>query len=454
MNLFTIAAKSVRQRAVSSSLTSLSVGLGVMLMVIVLVAHGMVQRMFNQTATGYDLIIGPKGSQLELVLTSVYRLGVAGEPLPYRFYRELTEDPKSRIAEAVPLTMGDVTEQGAFPILGTTPLYFTLPYMYEADGTPQKFQIRTTSRDKQHKGEGLIRNPFDAVIGASVAAHNGWDVGTPLKLVHGGSEGHVHDETFTVTGVLKATGTPNDRTVFVHLDGFYMISGHEKPLEEALARERKFFGNISEDSARAAAAQGDGGHAHGEVPEAQKEVTAILVNMKGDDIGERTGAEIRLRSQLNEGVQAQAVKPIVQIQRLMDNLVGPVRTLIVVLTSLIIAVSGIGIFVSIYNSMADRRKEIAIMRALGARRQTVLCVILAESTLLCFIGGLLGFLLGHGLVIFAAPLIAGYGLVVEPWTFAWQELILIPTLVVLASLVGFIPGMTAYRTDVARTLSD
>ena len=94
------------------------------------------------------------------------------------------------------------------------------------------------------------------------------------------------------------------------------------------------------------------------------------------------------------------------------------------------------------------------MRALGARRQTVLCVILAESTLLCIVGGLIGFLLGHGLVIVAAPLIAGYGLVVEPWTFAWQELILIPTLVVLASLVGFIPGMTAYRTDVARTLSD
>jgi putative ABC transport system permease protein len=452
VNLFAIAIKSVRQRAVASSLTSLSVALGVMLMVIVLVANGMVERMFKQTATGYDLIIGPKGSELELVLTSVYRLGVAGEPLPYRFYRELIEDKSTRIRDAVPLTMGDVTQQGGFPILGTTPEYFTLPYMYEADGTARKFRIRTRSRDGQHTGEGLIRNPFDAAIGATVADRNGWDVGSRLKLVHGGSDGHVHDEEFTVTGVLDATGTPNDRTVFVHIEGFYMISGHEKPLEEALERERKFFGNISQDSAKAFAREEASGH--GPVPEAQKEVTAILVNMKGNEVGEQVLAESRLRSRLNEGVQAQAVKPLTQIDRLMQNLVGPIRTLIVVLTSLIIAVSGIGIFVSIYNSMADRKKEIAIMRALGARRQTVLCVILAESTVLCVTGGVLGFLLAHTLVLIAAPTIAGYGLVINPWTFSWGELVLLPVLITLASLVGFVPGMTAYRTDVARTLSD
>ena len=453
MSLWAIAIKSVRQRALASALTSLSVALGVMLMIVVLVANGMVERMFVQTATGYDLIIGPKGGQLELVLTSIYRIGVAGEPLPYRFYRELVSRKSNRIAEAVPITMGDVTQQGAFPIVGTTPAYFALAYMHEADGTPRRFRIRTTSLDGQHSGEGLIRNPFDAAIGAIVARHNGWDVGTKLKLVHGGSDGHVHDEEFTVSGVLAATGTPNDRTVFVHLDGFYMISGHEKPLSEAIARELEFFGNICEESQQALEAEKAGGVSHGPVPEAQKEVTAILVNIQGD-IGEQVLAESRLMSGINEGVQAQAVKPIVQIDRMMQTLVGPIRTLLMGLTSLIIAVSGIGIFVSIYNSMADRKKEIAIMRALGARRQTVLSVILAESTLLCVAGGLAGFVLAHVLILALAPMVAGYGLVIDPWTFAWGELVLLPVLIVLASLVGFVPGMTAYRTDVARTLSD
>ena len=451
MNLWLIAVKSVKQRALASALTSLSVALGVMLMVVVLVANGMAERMFVQTATGYDLILGPKGSQLELVLTSIYRIGVAGEPLPYRFYRELTSETSNRIDRAVPITMGDVTREGAFPIVGTTPDYFVLPYMHEADGTPRKFQFRTRSLDGKHTGEGLIRNPFDATIGAVVARQNGWDVGSKLKLVHGGSDGHVHDEEFTVSGVLAATGTPNDRTVFVHLDGFYMISGHEKPLSEAIAREREFFGNVSEESLRALEAEKSGGH--GPVPEAQKEVTAILLNIQGE-IGEKVLAESRLMSRLNEGVQAQAVKPIVQIDRMMQTLIGPIRTLLVGLTSLIIAVSGIGIFVSIYNSMADRKKEIAIMRALGARRQTVLTVILAESTLLCVVGGLAGFVLAHLLILVTSPVVAGYGLVIDPWTFAWGELVLLPVLIALASLVGFVPGMTAYRTDVARTLSD
>ena len=451
MNLWSIAVKSVKQRALASALTSLSVALGVMLMVVVLVANGMAERMFVQTATGYDLILGPKGSQLELVLTSIYRIGVAGEPLPYRFYRELTSETGNRIDRAIPITMGDVTRQGAFPIVGTTPDYFVLPYMHEADGTPRKFQFRTRSLDGKHTGEGLIRNPFDATIGAVVARQNGWDVGAKLKLVHGGSDGHVHDEEFTVSGVLAATGSPNDRTVFVHLDGFYMISGHEKPLSEAIAREREFFGNVSEESLRALEAEKSGGH--GPVPEAQKEVTAILLNIQGE-IGEKVLAESRLMNRLNEGVQAQAVKPIVQIDRMMQTLIGPIRTLLIGLTSLIIAVSGIGIFVSIYNSMADRKKEIAIMRALGARRQTVLTVILAESTLLCVVGGLAGFVLAHLLILVASPVVAGYGLVIDPWTFAWGELVLLPVLIALASLVGFVPGMTAYRTDVARTLSD
>ena len=451
MNLWSIAVKSVKQRALASALTSLSVALGVMLMVVVLVANGMAERMFVQTATGYDLILGPKGSQLELVLTSIYRIGVAGEPLPYRFYRELTSETGNRIDRAIPITMGDVTRQGAFPIVGTTPDYFVLPYMHEADGTPRKFQFRTRSLDGKHTGEGLIRNPFDATIGAVVARQNGWDVGSKLKLVHGGSDGHVHDEEFTVSGVLAATGTPNDRTVFVHLDGFYMISGHEKPLSEAIAREREFFGNVSEESLRALEAEKSGGH--GPVPEAQKEVTAILLNIQGE-IGEKVLAESLLMNRLNEGVQAQAVKPIVQIDRMMQTLIGPIRTLLIGLTSLIIAVSGIGIFVSIYNSMADRKKEIAFMRALGARRQTVLTVILAESTLLCVVGGLAGFVLAHLLILVASPVVAGYGLVIDPWTFAWGELVLLPVLIALASLVGFVPGMTAYRTDVARTLSD
>jgi putative ABC transport system permease protein len=160
-------------------------------------------------------------------------------------------------------------------------------------------------------------------------------------------------------------------------------------------------------------------------------------------------------NEVNKGYKAQAVNPIRPMYRLMRDVVGNVRKVLLILTGLIIAVSGVGIFVSIYNSMADRRREIAVMRALGAQRQTVFAIILAESVLLCFGGGLLGIALGHGLVFAAAPFVeAETGILINPFAFEPMELVLLPALIALASLVGFIPGLTAYRTDVAKALAD
>ena len=125
MNLVTIAWKSIRQRALASSLTALSVALGVMLMVSVLVIYGIVDRIFSQNSVGYHLIVGPKGSDLQLVLSAIYRVSPPIENLPYLYYQQIKDDP--RIEDAVPLAFGDVTEEGSFPILGTVSRYFKIP---------------------------------------------------------------------------------------------------------------------------------------------------------------------------------------------------------------------------------------------------------------------------------------------------------------------------------------
>ncbi len=449
MNLLTIAYKSIRQRALASSLTAFSVALGVMLMVTVLVIHGVVDRMFSQTATGYDLIIGPKGSKLQLVLNAIYRVSQPIENLPYRFYRELKED--KRIEIALPLALGDTTQEGGFTIVGTIPEYFVTEYM--------------PGRTFQGNGE-LIAKPFDAIIGSNVARTNGWDIGQTFRLIHGGNEEHVHDEEFTVVSVLRPTGTPNDKTVFVNLKGFYMVQGHDKPIEEAVRRVADFYNEDvdEEELARkvkkaaedeAAHASNDGHHHQHDILEVQKEVTAILIRMKTRENSSVSIYTPGFQSEINKGFKAQAVNPIGEIKWLMDNIVGHVRTMLVVMTSLIIVVSGVSIFVSIYNSMSDRRREIAIMRALGASRQTVFSIIMSESTLLCVAGGVIGLVLGHGLVFLASPIVeAQSGLPLDPFAFEPMELVLLPMLIVLASLIGFIPGMTAYRTDVAETLAD
>ena len=450
MNLVTIALKSIRQRGLASSLTALSVALGVMLMVTVLVIHGIVTDVFSQRSIGYDLIVGPKGSDLQLVLSTVFRVAPAIETLPYQYYLDLQND--RRVELAIPFAFGDFTEQGGFPIVGTVDEFFLNEY-----APKQEFQIR---------GKRLSR-PFDAIIGSQVARENRWDIGSEFKLVHGGAESdHVHDEKFTVVAVLAPTGTANDRTVFIQLEGFYQIAGHEQNLIQSIKRQREFYGQSLDEKEIAKEAEeltkkfhldephdhghGDGHahhhHSHG-TPVVQKRVSAVLLRMKSGP------TSIALSTELKRGLQAQAVNPIIPMARLMNTFVGNIQKVLVVLTALIILVSGVGIFVSIYNSMSDRRREIAVMRALGAGRQTVFSIILLESILLCVGGGILGVLLGHGLVFAGAPFVeAQTDLVINPLRFERLELILLPALIGLASLVGFVPGMTAYRTDVARAL--
>lgn len=450
MNLFKIAFKSIRQRGLSSSLTSLSVALGVMLMVTVIVIYSIVESMFNQKSIGYDLIVGPKGSDLQLVLNTVYRMSQPIENLPYRYYLQLQDDP--RVEDAIPFCLGDVTEKGGFPIVGTVFKFFEIEY---APG--KKFQCR---------GKGFNENSLHALIGHEVARKNNWDIGSTFTLVHGGAESdHHHDEKFKVVGVLQPTGTANDKTVFIPLNAFYNIAGHGKPQAEAEKREREFFSdqydqviskytdekyNPGFDDHSDHDHGHDDGHHHEPMTLTKKEVTSILVRTKNNN----PAAGMMLASNIKKGFQAQAVNPIRPMKRLMDQVVGNIRTVLLGLTALIILVSGVGIFVSIYNSMSDRKKEIAIMRALGASRQTVFSVILMESALLCLIGGLLGIILGHGLVFVISPIVAERsGIIMDPYNFQLAELIILPAMIILASLVGFIPGMTAYHTDVAETLS-
>lgn len=437
MNLFIIAYKSVKQRALASSLTSLSVALGVMLMVSVLVIHGIVNRMFSQQSIGYDLIVGPKGSDLQLVLSSVYRISPPIENLPYNYYLDLKNN--KQIEVAVPIALGDTTkvEEGSFPIVGTTNEYFTNDY------APQKqFGLKGSS----------FSTSLDAIIGSQVAKRNNWTLGSEFQMVHSGQDDHIHEEKFKIVGILAATGTPNDKTVFVTLEGFYGIADHGKPFDEAIERLEEFYGieyspqDLEEIKANRKLRE-----------DTTREITSVLIRMRrpaGSDKYDPVMSAFFFAQNLKKEFKAMAVNPIVPMKRLMDNVVGNVRKVLLVLTGLIIIVSGLSIFVSIYNSMSDRKKEIAIMRALGAGRQTVFSIILLESILLCFGGGLLGILMGHGLVFIAAPIVeAESGLLIDPWAFETLELILLPSLIILASLVGFIPGMTAYRTDVAKTLS-
>ncbi len=429
MSLWKIAWRSIQQRSLASTLTAVSMALGVALVVAVLVIHGVIDKSFRRSAQGYDLIIGPKGSRLDLVLNTVYHMGRPVGTIPYRYYTELADQRFAADVEtAVPICMGD--SFSGFRVIGTNPdMFDKLEYL---DG--QKYTFQPGGRNFDWNA------PFEAVVGATAARKTGMKVGDTFRPVHGESgEGEEH-EPFTIVGILEPTGTPIDRAFFVNIKGFYTLHTVEA------AEEKPGSGATAPESAESPPTPATESH-HAE--EDEHKISAILVVTQKDDYQRAMAFPRRVVEELD----VQAVAPAEEIDRLFRGLVGDIQVVLLILAVLIVVVAGIGIMVSIYNSMNDRRREIAIMRALGARRSTVMAVILVESILLALGGGAIGVLLGHGLTGALAPIIAERtGVVVSALHFQTNELILIPGLIVLASAVGYLPAVIAYRTDVAQSL--
>ncbi|MEX0978805.1 MAG: ABC transporter permease [Pirellulales bacterium] len=491
MSLWKIAWRSIQQRGLASSLTGMSMALGVMLVVAVLVIHGVINDSFlNNSSLGYNVLVGAKGGRLELVLNSVYYLARPVENIPYSYYQEFVDGKyKPYVDKAIPLCLGDMYED--YRVVGTTPAFFN-----DLDYGGKKYEF----------AEGRNFEPdeyFGAVIGATVAARTGLKKGDQFQPAHGvGPDAHVHDP-FTVLGVLKPTGTPNDRALFINMEGFFLIPEHAKPLDdddapaktaahaegehahekEHAEQEHPAEGEHAEEKHEHPAAEGekaghehehgehehghdkhghdehghdhhDHGHVHEPLPLEQREVTAILVLTASFGGAPPELMAPPLIKGVNKDSIAQAVLPIREMNSLFALFVNPLRIVLLALTVMIVIVSGIGILVSIYNSMSERQHEIAVMRALGAGRQTVMLLVLLESILLSLAGGLAGWVVGHGLIAALSPWIAlQTGVTLGFLQFVPFELVIIPGLIVLAALVGYLPALAAYRTDVAKALS-
>lgn len=430
MSYWKIAWRNMQQRSLASLLTGLSMALGVALMVLVLVIHDVVVNQLSNDAQGYNFIVGSgQGSEFEVVLSTVFHIGTPLNTIPYSVYKDFVDGKYAPYTEvAVPICLGDSYEAPSgqrFRVVATTPdMFDKLAYGNDDDGNPKHYKFREGRNFKQE-------NFYEAVLGSVVANRSGLKVGSHFQPTHGLGNGDKHQE-FEVVGILEPTGTANDRAIFANMEGFYLLDGHAlspaagaKPPPQTLP---------------------DGSPAP--LPETQREVTSVLVAC--DPIASAT---IDFGVNKAKDRVAQAVKPVYVVNRLQSSFLDPMRLILLVLTVLIVVVAGVGILVSIYNSMSERSHDIAVMRALGASRGAVMSIILVESILLSLLGGVAGLLLGHGALAATSPIVEFYtGIAVPAWQFTWQEALLVPGLVAFAALVGFLPALSAYRTDVARTL--
>lgn len=401
---------------------------------------------------------------------------------------------------AVPICLGDyyVDEEtgAAFRCVGTKPDFFD-KLVLDVD-TEEKFSF---SEGRAFKEFGPELGYYECVVGAVVARRCGLKLGDVLQPTHGdpnSAGAHIHKQGFTIVGIIDRTGTPHDRVVFLNLEGFFLMEDHAKPVEDDSLLginnddEDEEEGSATKQSdAPDMADQPDPSLKRIPLPIEQREVTSILVRTSRDD-PYGTLATF-LPPQINQGdletvldwspyrpersqKAAQAVNPIEQITSLFSVFVDPVRWLLLALTLMICIVSAISILVGIYNSMSQRTGEIAVMRALGAGRWKVMSIMLCESILLAVAGGFIGWIAGHGLNALLGPIVEnrtgvplgffdfapgiplgylanGLGL---PETLARisvsPELLIIPALILVAVFVGIYPAITAYRTDVSKSL--
>ena len=475
MSLWKIAWKSIRHRSLASALTAFSMALGVALVVTVLVINGVVGKSFQQGAQGYDLIVGAKGSKLQLVLSTVFYNQDPVGLIPYEYYDLMRSSRYSaEVKTAIPIARGD-NYQGS-PVIATTPEYFNS--VTKSDGKPYTLQEGEFFKYTDYNG---------AVVGYAVAKKNKLQVGQEIRFGHTNSarDEDLH-EPFKIVGILEHTGSPNDRAVFVNLEGFYREHEHGHAgvetinydlREEELARKRAELGVEEREHE---------GEEHAEHAEHKRRLTAILLITKDAEVEvtataaaveaateSRPGLEIEEKDLIQterrqvidtavtalpakiegELLEAQAVAPVQEIAAFFQDVIGNIQSVLIIFAIQVVIVAGVGMMVSIYTSMNERRQEIAIMRALGARRSTVMSIILLESILLSLGGGLFGALIGHLAIGALAPLIMSYSnVMVRPWDFQTIELALIPGLIGLASIVGYLPAVIAYRTDVAQSL--
>jgi putative ABC transport system permease protein len=467
MSLLQIAWRNMTQRGLSSALTLISLALGVALTVVVLAVYGIIEDAFRRNSSvGYNLVVGAKGSPLQLTLNTVYYLSRPIETIPYDEYLEfLPRNERVRQAQlyegledvdldrdgkfapymfggfAIPVALGDYF--GEFRVVATTPDFFEL--LKHGPDVDQDF---TFAAGRNFNSDDPEHGPFEAVVGSRVAQEMNVGVGDTIDPSHGDPDGHGHGVNFAIVGVLDPTGTPNDRAAFVNIEGFYLMEGHARVIEPEEAGEAVASTDATaEDAESPDLPELSQQLSYEPLPIGRRDLTAIL--LRTDPImGAKMGKTI------NKQLRTQAAAPVGEISNLLEAIVGPLLNALLLITVITCIVAGVGILVSIYNSMNDRKRDIAVMRALGARRETVLAVILFESLLIAIGGAVLGWFVAHAGIYAAGGFIEDRtGVQVSLFTVSSTEVWVIPLVLALAAVAGLLPALVGYRTDVAKNLS-
>lgn len=464
MNPVIIVFKNMKQRLLSTLLTIASVALAAALVVSVQTLERETEQNYTQTSVGYDLILAATGSRMQATLNSIYHLETSTGVIPYAVHEAAVRD--GRITESYPFFVGD--NYRGVRIVGTSPAFI------------QESQPRAGQRFDIAEGR-IFEKPFEAVIGHAAATRLGIGLGHRFSATHGiaepadaQAEAHVHDDyEFEIVGVLGQSRTAHDNVIFTSTYSTYLTHYDDEQLHNEHAHHDDHDHGHEHDHEHEHDAE-DGMHsdeawplALSEYEERVERIDAVMLKF------ENQAAAVQLAGMLNMPTpenpllrrnmmrdpffaykdELMGVVPALQIQELM-SIVGNAEQVLRAIGWLVFAVALFGVLVAIYNTMEERRRDIAIMRSLGARRGTIVSLVLMEAGTVT----LLGCLIGLGLSVISVAALAPYiaetaGIFVSAYAIEASQLLTLAVFVALGVLAGILPAIKAYNTDVVSSLT-
>ncbi|MCI0745948.1 MAG: ABC transporter permease [Verrucomicrobia subdivision 3 bacterium] len=397
MTIALVVRKSLRQHALSTAITAISIGLAGALLMAIWVVKSQAHDTFTRVDGGFDGVLGARSSKLQLVLNAVFHLEASPANIEWKDYLTITNHPGVELG--VPIAMGD--NYRGFRVVGTLPEMFT-----RTEYDPGKrYRVRVPGR----LFDPTLR---EAVVGSYVAQKLNLQRGDHFHPYHGLNfdEEHEHEEEYVVVGILEPSNTPADRVLWISLEGVQKMSGH--------------------------------------AAESATQISAVLVKLRNPIAGQTLDMQYNRKEN-----RLTFAWPIGTVMAELLGKIGWFDRLLAVVAYLVAVVAAAGILASIYNSMNERRRQIAVLRALGARRVFIFMSIILESVAIACIGILIAFVIYAGLTSVATVVMrAQTGVVIDPSAFhpvmIWAPLGLIG----LAALAGTVPAIKAYWVDVAEHL--
>ena len=429
MNLLTLSWKYLSFRPLATGLNVILLAFGLAIITVLLLVQHQFEQKMTRDAAGIDLVVGAKGSPLQLILSSVYHIDF---PTGNIKMEEAQRISRSRLVkQVIPLAMGDNVQ--GLRILGTNHDYLDL------------YEVKFAAGKAWEK-------PFEVTLGAESAQILGLKLGDTFSGSHGISVGsHDHDQhAFRVTGILAPSGKVVDRLVLTSIESVWYThdeaDGAEPDTttqgeEVSIVEEEGTLEEVIDPHLLPVAARGF------PITDQEREVTTLLIRYRNPM------AAIQLPRMINSGTSMQAASPAFEMSRLFE-LLGVGISLLKGLALALVVIAGLSIFIALYNSLKERKYDLAILRTLGASRAQLVALVFLEGISLTILGAIFGIAFGHGflalIVEFASQEVVS---LVDPWIFLPEEGLIFGYALAVGIIASLIPAWSAYQTSIAKQLT-